>query len=319
MNRSVDLRQLRYFVAVAEELNFRRAAERLHITQPPLSRQVAELEAALGTPLLERDTRRVRLTAAGQVALQEFRVLLAAVDAALDRVARTKKKAPKRRLRLGMIYWSDLAGLEAFERALLASGLVSGLDVISLASHESMAALRRGDLDAALVAGPLGTHGLTHVTVGRERHVAIVPKAHPLARRRTISLNDLAQLPSFFRFRRADNPALYDHFARQYAAAGFRHPDERPALGAMGLLAQVAAGRGGTIMPRAVAARPYPGVAALDLREEITVDLILVIGAHVEAALRDVLRQLAPSLAPAGAPPAVANPAPRARSSRRRA
>lgn len=299
MSRAVDLRQLRYFVAVAEELNFRRAAERLHITQPPLSRQISQLEAALGTALLERDTRHVRLTPAGQVALQEFRPLLAACDASMERVARTKR-APKRRLRLGMVYWSDLAGLADFEQALQATGLVTGADVMSLASHESMAAVKRGDLDAALVAGPLNTHGLPHVVIGRERHVAFVPQSHPLARRKTISLNDLKQLPAFFRFRRADNPVLYDHFARQYAAVGFRHPEELPGLGAMGLLAQIAAGRGGTIMPRAVAARPYPGVAAVYLRDEITVDLLLVIGPHVDRALRDALLALAPRLAPAG-------------------
>jgi len=306
MSRSIDLRQLRYFVAVAEELNFRRAAERLHITQPPLSRQVNELEAALGTVLLERDTKHVKLTAAGQVALLEFRTLLGAFDASVQRVMRTKK-APSRRLRLGMVYWSDLAGLAAFEQAMLATRLVTGVDVMSLASHESIAAVKRGDLDAALVAGPLDTQGLQHVVIGRERHVACVPQSHPLARRRRISLNDLKQLPAFFRFRRTDNPVLYDHFARQYAAVDFRHAAEVPGVGAMGLLAQIAAGRGATIMPRAVAARPYPGVAAIELREEISVELLVVIGSHVDPTLRAALLKFAPALAPADgdAPPAV--------------
>ncbi len=75
-DRGIALRQLRYFVAVAEEMNFRRAAERLHITQPPLSRQIAALETALGARLLERDTKRVRLTPDGELALREFRQLL---------------------------------------------------------------------------------------------------------------------------------------------------------------------------------------------------------------------------------------------------
>jgi DNA-binding transcriptional LysR family regulator len=319
MSRAVDLRQLRYFVAVAEELNFRRAAERLHITQPPLSRQISQLEAALGTTLLERDTKHVRLTPAGQVALQEFRPLLAACDASLERVARTRK-APKRRLRLGMAYWSDLAGLADFEQALQATGLVTGADVLSLASHESMAAVKRGDLDAALMAGPVNTHGLPHVVIGRERHVAFVPQSHPLARKKSIALNDLRQLPAFFRFRRAENPVLYDHFARQYEAAGFRHPEEVPGLGAMGLLAQIAAGRGGTIMPRAVAARPYPGVAAVDLRDEITIDLLFVVGPHVDLALRETLLALAPRLAPAvaAAPAPVASRPPASASPRKR-
>ncbi len=294
--RSVDLRQLRYFVAVAEELNFRRAAERLHLTQPPLSRQIADLEAALGVTLLKRDTRSVALTPAGEAALREFRTLLATFDAALERVARAKKSAT-RRLRFGMLYWSDLMGLAGVEEALRADGLVGGIEVLSFASHESIAALKRGALDAALVVGPLSTQGMAHVKVGEERHAAFVPAKHPLAKRNVVALNDLKQLPAFFRFRRADNPALYDHFARQYAAAGFRHPEEAQAVGVMGLLAQIAAGRGGTIMPRTIAAKPYPGVRAIQLREAVTVDLELVVADHVDARLRAALLDAAPRLA----------------------
>jgi DNA-binding transcriptional LysR family regulator len=296
MSRSIDLRQLRYFVAVAEELNFRRAAERLHITQPPLSRQIGELEAALGVMLLARTTKAVRLTPAGQAALPEFRALLAAFEAAMERVAKTQA-APPRRLRLGMIYWSDLAGLPTFESALAATGLATGVEVMSLASHEAMNALKRGELDAAVVAGPFDTGKLAHRTIGRERHAAFVPATHPLASRERISLHELTQLPTFFRFRRSDNPLLYDHFGRQYAALGFRHPHEAPAVGAMGLLAQIAAGRGGTIMPRAIDARPYPGVAAVDLAEDIVVDLLLVVGAHVDDPLRAALLDLGPVMA----------------------
>ena len=77
MRSKLDLRHLRYFVVVAEELNFRRAAERLFISQPPLSRQIRELETILGTTLLERDTTRVQLTAAGRLALRRAKKLLA--------------------------------------------------------------------------------------------------------------------------------------------------------------------------------------------------------------------------------------------------
>src|SRR6188474_3220514 len=81
MNPRFDLRQLRYFTAVAEELSFRRAAERLHISQPPLSRQIRELELRLGLRLFERDTRTVKLTAAGEAALKRARRILLDVEA----------------------------------------------------------------------------------------------------------------------------------------------------------------------------------------------------------------------------------------------
>src|SRR5687767_7681031 len=119
MSRSVTLRQMRYFLAVARERNFRRAAESLSITQPPLSRQIAELEALLGVRLLERDTHGVRTTPAGELALQRFGAALRGVDAALEQVARAAWSMPDAppRLRLGVLNWIDLRGLPALERA----------------------------------------------------------------------------------------------------------------------------------------------------------------------------------------------------------
>src|SRR5512137_2721767 len=107
IGRNIDLRQLRYFVAVAEELNFRRAAERLYITQPPLSRQIAALEAALGVPRLERDTRAVRVTPAGEAAQSEFGRLLQRFEHGFARVVDAQTQA-RRKLRLGVLWWADL-------------------------------------------------------------------------------------------------------------------------------------------------------------------------------------------------------------------
>lgn len=299
MNRAIDIRQLRYFVAVAEEASFRRAAERLHITPPPLSRQVRELERALGTPLLERNTRRVRLTPAGELARREFARLVAAFDATVARVAGQVAAQPV--LRLGVPYWFDLKGLPAFERALRAAGGVSGLTVDSMNGPEAVKAVRAGRIDAALVVHPIDARGLDATVVGAVRLAAFVPAAAPLARRRLLSLHDLNAAPPFFRFRRSVNPPLFDHLARQYAAHGFRPAREAPAPEAMGVFAQIGAGRGCTCMPEPITKNRYRGVVARRLREAVSIELALVTAPPLPAPLRERLRAAAPALVRHGA------------------
>lgn len=287
MTRAIDIRQLRYFVAVAQERNFRRAAERLHITQPPLSRQIGELESTLGARLLARDTRRVQLTAAGEMALREFEPLVNAFDAAVQRVAAAAPGAA--RVRLGVPYWSDLAHLGALERAVRRTGLAAGLDVHTAAGHEATAAVRRGDLDAAVVVAPGEFFDLNPVLVGRVRLAAFVPATSALARKRVLALRDLESQPPFFRFRRQFNPPLYDHLERQYKALGFRPPQLASASEAMGVLAQIAAGRGCTCMPEMPLQYRRAGVARRPLREALTLDLALVASPRLDPALRSAL------------------------------
>lgn len=271
MNRAVDIRQLRYFVAVAEERNFRRAAERLHITQPPLSRQIAELEAVLGVRLLERSTRAVELTTVGRKALEAFRQAVLAFDDALDGLAGSVAELP--RLRVALLYWFDMKGLPAFEQSLLSAGAASGVEVTTLMSHEAIARLRRGQLDAALVAAPIDARGLHLTVVARLRHAAIVPKESPLARKRLLGLRDLESLPPFHRFRRGANPALYDHFEQQYRALGFRPVATLEAQDALGVFAQIGAGRGCTLMPEPLLKQQRPGMVGRRLRESVTIDI----------------------------------------------
>lgn len=295
--RSIDLRQLRYFVAVAEELNFRRAAERLHVTQPPLSRQIAALEAALGVALLERDTRQTRLTAAGAVAQREFTRLLAEFEAAAARVCRSAPLV-RDRIRIGVLWWGDLSRFDPFARAVRkASGLVE-IEPQLGHSAELMQRVAADTLDAALVVLPLDVRGLEMLPVVQVRHVAMVPASSPLARRRALRLADLATLPAFLRFRRRENPALWDHLQRQYQAVGFQPTRERPAPGTSETVAQIAAGRGCTVMPEAFARQKYPGVVTRPLLDRVTIDVALVLAPRLEAPLRKALAVTAHRLAP---------------------
>ena len=296
---SVSLRQMQYFVAVAEERHFGRAAARLHLTQPPLSRQVAELEATLGMPLLLREPRQLRLTPAGEHVLKEFRKLLAATEASLRRLAGLRETLPT--LRLGLLNWLDLHRLAALEQRLKRAGLVAGLHGDLRPSHEALAAVQAGRLDAALVAAPVDAPGLVQVPLGRLRMMAVLCARSPLAKRRTLALDDLNDEPPFYRFRRALHPRLWDHFELQYRRHGFRPRQESPGPEVMDTLARIAAGHGCTLMPEPLAVRRYAGVVRRPLREGVTMEVALVMSATLATPLRAALGDAAAMLMPKAA------------------
>jgi DNA-binding transcriptional LysR family regulator len=298
VSRHIDLRQLRYFVAVADELSFRRAAERLHITQPPLSRQIAALEAALSVPLFERDTRSVRLTSAGEAAQREFARLLQRIDEGIARVV-AAQPAARRKLRLGVLWWADLTGFAPFEQALRNAAGIGAVEPVVGQSVELMAQLRRGEIAATMLVLPCRTEGLRLHRIARVPHVALIPASHPLARKRALRLRELEALPAFLRFRRRENPPLYDHFSALYQASGFRPPREDVAQGTVATLSQIAAGRGCTVLPRIAARRSHPGVAARRLLDEVYVDVALAAADDLEPALQQALHRAAPRLAAA--------------------
>lgn len=285
-HRSIDIRQLRYFLVLAEELNFRRAAERLHLTQPPLSRQIAALEAALGVALLDRDGPATRLTAAGQRARTAFQAAVQAFDAALADVA---ADGPRQQLRLGLPWWMDMSAFQALEAGWRARDGRVPLEPVLEIGPQLLDGLRRRTLDAALIAMPHELHGLRHVPVARLRHVALLPSGSALARKRALRLRELEALPPFLRFPKRQNPALWMHYERQYEAAGFRPAAEAEAPGTTATVAQIAAGRGCTLMPAAMARQRYPGVAARRLLDDIGVEVHLVFSDALEAELVDAL------------------------------
>jgi len=127
--------------------------------------------------------------------------------------------------------------------------------------------------------------------------VAMIPASSALARKRALRLRELEALPAFLRFRKQQNPALWTHFQRLYDAAGFRPARELDAPGTSATIAQIAAGRGCTLMPAAFARQKYPGVAARRLLDDIYVELHLVLGERLEAPLAQALQAQADLLA----------------------
>ena len=215
----MELRQLEYFVAVAEQLHFGRAAELLHIGQPAVSQQLRRLERELGAELFDRSPRHVRLTAAGERLLPEAREVLAAVVRARAAVA----AAPTLRattLRLG-----TSTGLgENLERLLdrvaeLAPDVA--VELVSLPAAERLDQVAGGQLDAAFGRGPFddGGRGLRAVPLWRDELVAALPARHPLAGRSHVTFAELAGLPLRLTARR-NNPALVDLVVGAFHAAG---------------------------------------------------------------------------------------------------
>jgi DNA-binding transcriptional LysR family regulator len=191
---AMELRQLRSFVVLAEELHFRRAADRLHIAQPSLSQQLRRLEDGLGVRLLERDRRRVALTPAGEALLPEARAVLAAADHAAA-IVRATAAGERGRLRLNLTrsLTGGIAGeiVEAFRSQ--HPGVALELDVGT--STLNALALREDAIDAAFVRPPLVDGGLEVLDLGREPMVCVLPTRHPLTRRRALHPEDLRGEP----------------------------------------------------------------------------------------------------------------------------
>ncbi|MFI1580705.1 LysR family transcriptional regulator [Embleya sp. NPDC020630] len=235
----MESRPLRYFVAVAEELNFARAAERLGISPPPLSRAIRALETEVGAVLFERTTHSVALTPAGAVLLAEARPALDALDAAGRRARRAADASPK----LVLAVKADGDG-DLLEPMLARYGAEPGAMPVRIRLcgwHEQPDLLRRGEVDVALVHEPFDRAGLDAETLIAEPRVAALPGAHPLVAEESLTLADLGL-----------RPEEVDRYIEEHRCAGRDLAQ---------LLTLVALGGRTPLLPVSVAARyPRPGV-----------------------------------------------------------
>ncbi len=217
----MELRHLRYFLAVAEELNITRAARRLNISQPPLTQQIKALEAELGVTLIDRSAYRIALTDAGQVFAGEAARILDAVRAAAGLV-RSAARGARGRVRVG---FTESASFNPLVTSALRAFRAAYPQVeISLEEHPSTdlaTALREGGIDVGFLRPPLPEgRGLVFDLLEREPLVVAVPSEHRLARRRRLRLSDLAA-ETFILYPRAVRPGLADEVVDACEAAGF--------------------------------------------------------------------------------------------------
>ena len=261
-----DLRRLRYFVAVAEELHFGRAARRLNVSQPPLSVQVRTLEREIGTPLLIRTQRRVELTEAGRVLLEEARRLLDQAEAAVTHARRAADGAVGP-LTVGFVSTVDYSILPPLVRRFRQKHPGIALKLLELTGDRQQALLQSGELDLGLSILPSPAAGLIMRPVFREPLIAAVPANHPLAGRRRTALRSLA-VEAFIQFPRELAPGLYDLAIAACQKAGFTPHLAQEAIQMQTILGLVAAGLGVALVPQCMSKLQRPDVRylALDAR-----------------------------------------------------
>ena len=269
----VELRQLRYFVAVAEERHFGRAAERLHISQPPLSQQIRRLEREIGAPLLQRTTRRVDLTAGGEVLLARAREILSAVDGATEDTRRAAN-GEVGRLAIGFTGSATYSTLPALAGALREAlpGVVLDLRGEMLTPAQ-VAGLLDGSLDLGVLRPPVRERELEVEILRREPLVAVLPESHRLAAASVVPLEQLRDEP-FVTYPSHFRSVLHDAVEETCDAHGFRPRVALEASETATLVSFVAAGIGVSLVPdsvrhmrvRGAVYRPLgPGAAEVEL------------------------------------------------------
>ncbi len=247
----MELRQLRYFIAVAEELHFTRAAARLHIAQPPLSQQVRQLERELRSPLLHRTSRRVELTPAGQAFLVEARKVVAQAERAAQ-VARQAAGGPSARLDLGFVDSSLHGYLPQLLRQFREERPDVHVALRELSSGQQVEALQRETLHVGLLRPTRGGRQLVMEEIGRERLVVAMPTDHPLRGHDVVAAQDLRGIRFVF-FQRSVAPGLHDQLMGLFRRAGFAPHIVQEASEGHTLVGLVAAGLGVSLVPETLA------------------------------------------------------------------
>lgn len=259
-----SLRHLRYFVVVAEELHFGRAAARLGIAQPPLSQQIQRLEAQIGAQLFRRTRRTVELTASGAALLPEARSLLRHAQH-VAQVVQLAERGDAGTVRLGFVSSAAHEVLPRLLRALRERTPALIVEPYELATNEQVAALADGSLDVGVLRVPVDAPTLALQPLLTEPLVAAIPDFHPLATRKRIALSALADQP-FVMWARKQNHMFHDAVIAACADAGFR-PQVGQEAGELGtILGLVAGGLGVALVPESTRRARAEGIVCLPLQ-----------------------------------------------------
>ena len=297
--RDMELRHLRYFVAVAEERHFGRAAVRLHMAQPPLSQQIKVLEADLGVQLLIRSTRRVELTPAGERFLERSRALLDAVESAAGE-ARRVQEGELGHLTIG---FTGSATYELLPR--LARALRSELPGLTLELRGEMLtptqvqALHARAIDLAFLRPPVRDPDIEVLVLRKETLVAVLPESHPFAGRSSVVLADLCDDP-FVTYPSHQASVTHDAVLDACARVGFVPREIQEVAETSTLVSFVAAGLGVALVPASVQHLQITGAVyrpISDIEHEVALAVARRVGdtsPHLDRVLSRVRALLAP-------------------------
>lgn len=263
----MELRHLRYFIAVAEELHFGRAAERLHIAQQPLSRQIRNLELELGVSLFHRTKRTVRLTEAGKAFWKEAQKTLEQAQHAID-VAQKIEHGEAGHLHIGFTGPILNSVLPTIVRQFKHCYPNIHLELKRLSTEEQVQALLNEDIHVGLLHPPIETPSLRQEVIYQEPLIAVVPDIHPLVQTTSqpMSVQELANEP-FILFPRSIGPALYDSIISFCQQAGFSPAIAQEAFPQQTILGLVASGIGVSLIHASVKRIQQQGVVTRSLIE----------------------------------------------------
>jgi DNA-binding transcriptional LysR family regulator len=288
----MELRHLQYFLALAEEQNFSRAARRLHIAQPSLSQQIRRLEAELETELFDRSSRPIRLTSAGELLLGDARSLVQEMEATALEVRRAGR-GEVGRLRIGYSYGGLYDLVLALLRRLLAASPETNMVIHQLPERDQVPALRTRRVD--VVIGRITEPPTDDVTVRPlrdERLIAILPACHRLAAGPTVKLGELAE-ERFVMFPRRLEPVVFDNYIQACMAAGFTLHLEHEVSDAQTQALAIAAGLGVGLSGEQLALR-FPELVYLPVEPAFTIAKIAALWCeshlpqHLEPLLTDL-------------------------------
>lgn len=270
----IDLRLLRYFVAVTEEGNFHRAAERLHIAQPPLSRAIQQLEADVGSPLLDRAARPLRLTPVGKLLYSQALLMLARMED-LQTMVRAAATSKRRRLVLGFVASTIYARLPELIREFRKAARDVELVLVESTTLDQIAALKDGRIDIGFGRIRFEDPAVRRIILRHERLIAAFPMDHPLARQDgPVSLKELADEPQIL-YPRSPRPSYADQVISLFRDHGVEPRIVHEARELQIAIGLVAAEEGMAIVPESVRRARSHDVAYRELAEPATSPIIL--------------------------------------------
>jgi DNA-binding transcriptional LysR family regulator len=271
----LELRQLRYFAAVARERNFTRAAETLHIAQPPLSRQIQQLEDELGVVLIERGSRPVRLTDAGRLLYEQAVQVLGRVEE-IKAMTRRLREAERSHFSIGFVASTLYGRLPDVIRRYRAARPHVELTLVELTSLEQIAALKEGRIDVGFGRIPLDDPAVHRLLLRNERLCAALPSAHPLlSRAGSLRLDDLADEPLVV-YPKTPRPSYADQVLALYRERALKPPAVHEVRELQTALGLVAAETGICLVPASVERLRRDNVTYRPLDDEKAVSPVIM-------------------------------------------